>query len=277
MDSTAAKREGYLREGYHYFHLLDTAGQERDFHFHEFDKLVLLLSGRVTYAVEDRRYDLRPWDILLVRHHAIHKALIDRREPYERVILYLDGAYIDRSAPEAGLMRCFDRADETGNCLVMPDGAERDSLSGLLRSMEAALADERFGAEVLRRSLLMQLLVLVNRAAPGGGAGSPARRYDDKITQTLTYINEHPDGDLSAEGLSERTFLSKYHFMRRFKEQTGVTVHAYILQRRLTAAARLIRGGVPAGKAAADCGFADYSTFYRAFRRTFGASPKDIK
>ena len=86
-------REGYLVENYHYFHLKDTAGQERDFHFHEFDKIVLLLSGRVEYAVEGSSYDLRPWDILLVKHHAIHKALIDKSEPYERIILYLDGSY----------------------------------------------------------------------------------------------------------------------------------------------------------------------------------------
>lgn len=277
MDAVGFRREGYLREGYHYFHLRDTAGQERDFHFHDFDKLVLLLSGRVTYAVEDRRYDLRPWDILLVRHHAIHKALIDQSEPYERVILYLDSAYIDRAAPEAGLMRCFDRTDDTGNCLVVPDEATRGEIAALLRSLEGALADGRFGADVLRRSLIMQLLVLINRAAPGGAERPLPRRHDEKITQILTYINEHPDGDLSAERLSERAFLSRYHFMRRFKEQTGVSVHQYILQRRLTAAARLIRSGVPAGKAAADCGFSDYSTFYRAFRRTFGASPKDIK
>ncbi len=37
--NTAFAREGYLRENYHYFHLRDTAGQERDFHFHEFDKI----------------------------------------------------------------------------------------------------------------------------------------------------------------------------------------------------------------------------------------------
>ena len=80
-------REGYLKENYHFFHLRDTAGQERDFHFHSFDKLVILLSGRVDYAVEDASYALRPWDILLVKHHTIHKALIDKSRPYERVIL----------------------------------------------------------------------------------------------------------------------------------------------------------------------------------------------
>ena len=83
-------REGYLNEDYHYFHLRDTAGQERDFHFHDFDKVVLLLAGRVDYTVEDKTYPLRPWDVLLVKHHTIHKAVIDRSEPYDRVIVYLD-------------------------------------------------------------------------------------------------------------------------------------------------------------------------------------------
>ena len=105
-------REGYLKENYHYFHLRDTAGQERDFHFHEFDKVVLLISGRVDYALESSVYALRPWDILLVKHHAIHKALIDKSEPYERVILYLDRRFFDRMMPDARLFECFDRADE---------------------------------------------------------------------------------------------------------------------------------------------------------------------
>ena len=77
--------------------------------------------------------------------------------------------------------------------------------------------------------------------------------------------------------LAERAFLSKYHFMRLFKEQTGETVHAYVRQRRLLYAARLIREGVPANKAAADSGFSDYSTFHRAFRESFGISPGELK
>lgn len=88
-------REGYLHENYHYFHLRDTAGQERDFHFHEFDKAVILLSGRVDYLMESGVCALSPGDVLLVRHHAIHKALIDQTQPYERVIVYLDRKYFE--------------------------------------------------------------------------------------------------------------------------------------------------------------------------------------
>ena len=65
--------------------------------------------------------------------------------------------------------------------------------------------------------------------------------------------------------------------MRLFKAQTGSTVHAYVRQKRLLCAARLIREGVPATKAAADSGFGDYSAFHRAFRESFGISPGQLK
>ena len=53
-------REGYLNENFRMFHLRDTAGQERDFHFHEFDKIVILISGSVNYMVEGTDYTLEP-------------------------------------------------------------------------------------------------------------------------------------------------------------------------------------------------------------------------
>ena len=56
MTDNGINRAGYLRESFHYFHLKDTAGQELDFHFHEFDKLVILLEGSVNYLVEEQSY-----------------------------------------------------------------------------------------------------------------------------------------------------------------------------------------------------------------------------
>jgi AraC-like DNA-binding protein len=65
--------------------------------------------------------------------------------------------------------------------------------------------------------------------------------------------------------------------MRLFKAQTGSSVHAYVRQKRLLTAARLIREGVSANKAAADSGFGDYSAFHRAFKESFGISPGKLK
>ena len=271
-------REGYLKENYHYFHLRDTAGQERDFHFHDFDKIVLLLAGRVDYTVENMTYPLQPWDVLLVKHHTIHKAVIDRSEPYDRVIVYLDRRFFDRSAPGVGLMDCFDWADQSGQYLLTPNEEQREALAEALSSYEALIGDTQLGAQMLRDSCIARLLVHINRLSV---SSSVPRRIesagDPKIAQALSYINENLSRDLSVDALCEQVYLSRYHFMRLFKAQTGMTAHAYVRQKRLIQAARMIREGIPAARAAAESGFSDYSAFHRAFREVFGTSPGRLK
>ena len=272
-------RAGYLEENYHYFHLRDTAGQERDYHFHEFDKVVVLLSGHVDYTMEDITYALKPWDVLLVKHHTIHKALIDKTEPYDRVIIYLDGKYFDRIMPNAGLMDCFEKADKDGRQRITPDDGQQERLAAALEDYEAAMRDEELGAEAIRDTQMVKLLVLINRIY-ASGSSAPDRAEatrDPKIGAVLSYINENLGRELSVDELAEQAYLSRYHFMRLFKAQTGSTVHAYVRQKRLLYAARLIREGESAARAAAESGFSDYSAFHRAFRECFGISPGQLK
>lgn len=271
-------REGYLNENFRLFHLRDTSGQERDFHFHEFDKIVILISGSVDYTVEGATYRLEPWDVLLVRHHMIHRAAIDLSIPYDRVIIYLDSSYVDRFAPNGGLMECFALAESGGCCLLRPDGEEKELLRQKLEQLESSTEDEGFGAELLRGTTLTQLMVLLNRIMQRGqDKNETAPEYNMKIAAALSYINENLAQPLSVEELAAMSYLSKYHFMRLFKAQTGSTVHGYISSKRLNLAARLLRDGVPAVRAAAECGFSDYSSFHRAFTKRFGVSPGKIK
>ena len=278
-DSGIFSRKGYLDEDYHYFHLKDSSGQEHSFHFHEFNKVVLLLSGRVDYIVENTTYPLLPWSVLLVPHHAIHKAVIDVSEPYERIILYLDSDFLDRVLPNAGLMACFEAADRSGQYILLPDARQREELTALLRSFEAAMDDTLRGAGAMRDTLIMQFFILLNRIRPAGEPAAETRspRMDPKIRDTLAHISENLSGDLSVDTLAARVFLSRYYFMRLFKAQTGDTVHAYIRQKRLLHAARLIREGMPAAQAASACGFHDYSVFNRAFRSSFDIRPADLQ
>ena len=119
-------------------------------------------------------------------------------------------------------------------------------------------------------------MVYINRLSVSASS-APETPQDEKIAQILSYINENLNRELTVDQLAERVYLSRYHFMRLFKAQTGTTVHAYVRQKRLLSAARLIREGVPAGQAAAECGFNDYSAFSRAFRESFGVSPGQLK
>lgn len=273
------EKRGYLHEDFRLFHLRDVGAEEMEYHYHEFDKIVIFLSGTAQYIIEGRSYLLEPWDVLLVSHHLIHKPVIDPDDPYERVVIYLDPGFI-RSSSTRGedLAACFTTARERQFALMRPGPGERSQLKELLERLERALKDRGFGSDLLQRTCFLQLLISLNRAMVGDHTDrdDSASRYDPKVGQALAYINSHLSQELSVEVLAGQVYTSKYHFMRRFKQLTGCSVHQYVLQKRLLTAAGLLRSGFSAQDACARCGFQDYSAFHRAFRRQFGASPRDF-
>ena len=100
--------------------------------------------------------------------------------------------------------------------------------------------------------------------------------FDSQIADILQYINHNLKEDLSVDNLASRYYISKYQLMRKFKVETGFTLHNYIVNKRLLMARTLISKGMPVTKAALESGFSEYSTFSRAYRKQFGATPSNI-
>ena len=59
----------------------------------------------------------------------------------------------------------------------------------------------------------------------------------------LQYLNLHLTEELSIDQLAERFYISKYHMMRRFRQETGYSIHGYLTEKRLLLAQRLLAQG----------------------------------
>ena len=281
LDRSEVGKRGYLNEGFRLFHLKDSRAPKLDYHYHEFDKLILLLGGRVTYVVEGVTYFLRPWDVLLVQHNMIHRPTIDPTEPYERVVVWLGREWLaDRSDPNEALDACFHTVRERGFHLLRTSPERRLEYMKDIQRLEEALRSREFAAGRLADTLCQQLLIGVNRDILRSRTAQEERdsyRVDPKIEEILKYISAHLEEDLSVESLAKRFYLSRYYLMHRFKAVSGYTLHQYISQKRLLRAGELIRSGVPVMKAAEQAGFSEYSTFLRAFQNTFHMSPREFR
>ena len=281
QDHIEANKRGYLREDFRLFHLKDTEAPEVEYHYHEFDKLVLVLGGKITYVVEGVTYFLQPWDMLLIRRSMIHRPLIDSSEPYERIVIWLGREYLDRrSDPGEPLDQCFETVRERGFHLLRLAPERRVAYMNALQALEDALRSREFGAKRLSDALCQQLLIAVNRDLLSSHTAADAPesyRVDRKMEEILQYIAAHLSEDLSVETLSKSFYLSRYYLMHRFKEVTGYTLHQYIRQKRLLWAAELIRSGQPVMKAAEQVGFKEYSSFLRSFQAMFNMSPREFR
>ena len=94
LDRSEVGKRGYLDRDFRLVHLKDSLAQKIDYHYHEFDKLVIFLGGKVTYVVEGVTYFLKPWAIVLIQHNLIHRPIIHAEEPYERAVLLLARVWI---------------------------------------------------------------------------------------------------------------------------------------------------------------------------------------
>lgn len=272
METTFEKR-GYLLEDFRLFHLRSDGVEDVDFHYHDFHKLVLILSGGGAYAVEGRRYLLQPGDIVLVGRGSIHRPEIGSGTAYERVIVYISDAYLQSHTvhgwnPSVLFTECESH--------VLRLKAEDFSvMCSELNALERELSLSSPDAVLMSRCRFMCILLSIYRLLDSDNRSStlPAEPGDEKILAILHYLNDHITEDISIDHLSERFFISKFHMMRRFRQEAGMPIHAYLNDKRLFLARDLIARGSSATEACYQSGFRSYSSFSRAYQKRFRVTP----
>lgn len=272
-----ALKSGYLLEKFRLFHLKDDSPKEYEYHYHDFHKLIWFISGEVEYHIEGKSYRLEPHDILLVNRGEIHKPFVTAGTEYERYVFYISPDFLDEhSEGEDTLDLCFRMAlKEQGNVIRLSPSESR-TLFETVKLLDKAGKEEIYASRMYCRILFLKLLIELNRCCISNPeVFHKMARYDKKVVEIIHYINENLASDLTIETLSDKFFLSKYHMMRKFKEETGYSMHQYILEKRILAARNLILEGSAATVASVECGFKDYSTFSRAYKKLLGQLPSE--
>ncbi len=269
------QRQHMLLEDYEIYHYLDSSELHVSLHFHDFFECYFLLSGRVSYQIENRLYAMAPGDLLLIGPNQLHRPLIGGTKlPYERIVLWISRRYIERlSTPETDLSGCF--CSDSYNLSRLPK-LRRAAIEQRLFALLEATNSEGFGRDVLCRSRMMDLLVELNRdyleARP-----TPARAgvsVSALVGSVSAYLDAHLSEQVSLDALAASVYLSKYYLARTFRRETGATIFQMLMQKRMIRARNLILGGTPLASVAALCGFSDYSGFYKAFVGEYGVSPR---
>ena len=271
MEPLQYEMRGYLKEPFRLFHLADSRRERIEYHYHTFHKVIILLAGKAGYAIEGERYDLSPGDFVLVGRGSIHRPEVAEDDFYERMILYIDPAYLTSlSTEDCDLESCFRQAQTAFRYVYRDEGGSR--VRQMFETLARTSREGGYGAALLERAQFLELMVEVNRVCRGGHQVQAAAG-DRKVVALLQYLNLHLTEELSIDQLAERFYISKYHMMRRFRQETGYSIHGYLTEKRLLLAQRLLAQGVSPSEAGERAGYQDYSTFSRAYKKHFGRGP----
>lgn len=230
------------------------------------------LQGRYEIRVEGSHYILNPGDLFIVRESEGH-TITPLDYPCECFDSSFSLHYFRIPDPDFKLYKPFtERTLGIGNVIA----AEHVD-HALIRSAcgHIAASDDVYMRRIAVMGALELVLSEISRVHKPENYVEPVER-DPLTVDILNYINSHLNSeDLEPDALAARFYVSRSQLNRMIKSGTGFTLWNYITCKRLSRAYYLIQAGVSNKDAAHMSGFQDYSTFYKAYIRVKGFSPKD--
>ena len=123
----------------------------------------------------------------------------------------------------------------------------------------------------------LMIFAMLKRVYIQRGAGQLKAEKRELLDEITAYIESHYDRPLALGDVARQFYVSESTVSHLFKQRMGVSLYRYVTQRRLIAAKNLILEGIALEIVAEQVGFADYSSFYRAFKGDFGISPRQFR
>lgn len=254
-------------------HAIDEHPDGRSFtmHIHERCEIYLFLSGSVSYLVEGSTYPLSKNSLMIMSPAESHCPQILKSDRYERYVINFPLSFVSFIDPEGRLVKAYKERPLGKNNMFSASEINTSLILDFFKQMFAEKDD--YGRELTAKAHLLTMLDMINRSL--SQKEDPAHSHDSLSERMVLYVNEQLFEDLSVPALAEQFFLSSSHFNRLFKGATGAAPWEYITKKRLTVAKDLILHGTCSQNASERCGFKDYSSFYRAYKKHFGHAPNE--
>ena len=230
-------------------------------HSHPTWTVAVMQAGAARFEVDATRQRADRGELFVLEPEAVHTGMAAVPEGWGYQVLYLDPALVhewaerDASAPRAARWVVF-----------------RDpSLRAALLRMHAAFAAGETGLE--RDELVVDAVAGLRRHLRPVPPNALGGREHAAVRRARSYLADRWDRPVALAELAASAGLSRFELIRRFRQQTGLTPHAFQTNLRMAHARTMLRAGDPIAGVAAACGFADQAHLTRTFRRAVGVTP----
>jgi len=236
-------------------------------HSHSFMEIFRYTSdSRVEYLVGTHRYILQKGDIICIPPGTCHQVL--RYEPEDtpcvRDLIGISPSFLEYA--EWGTL--------PQEYYLLRATPEREDFFARLCEL---CVQESYNRDVHWRKMIsgaaQMLLTMIVRSSDL----SIKAEKDGIFESVLAYVDENLNQKITLTETAQHFYTSERTVTREFQKNLGISFYRYVTQRRMLMAGNFIRTGIPLEEVCQKVGYSDYPTFYRAFKKEYGISPRQMK
>lgn len=233
-------------------------------HTHDTFEVFWFLNGDIDYIIEGQVFPLKPFEIIMIPPHVMHRAVQKSPSRYERLIINIGTEFFDQfDCPE------YRKVMYRYNPKIDADLVFSSGLSGVLERLRSYTKNFSQNTDALYTSATLEILHLLS-----GIDNENEVTEENTIQAVIRYLNEHMPQKPCLDTLAEQVYLSKEHLCRIFKKATGYTIISYLNHIRINRALEFHKQGMTLSEACIQVGFGSYNHFYKAYYKEYGCSPR---
>lgn len=238
-----------------------------DKHVHEEFAIGVIGEGFIDGFLDGKTRTINKKSIMTINPDTAHSNWSHGNSTYSQSAIYLNQSFLENVSQEnfnskniffkAGLLEDEALANEFLN---LASSYEKNELLEI--DYECRLI------EILNKILLKNSEIIEQKKLS---------KHDLAIFRAKEFMNDNLSENLTLDDISYELDISKYHFLRLFKEQTHFSPHAYLMLKRLEKAKKLLQKGATPIDVAFSCGFNDQSHLNKRLKAFVGVTAKEYQ
>lgn len=270
-------RQYMVSKDFEIYYYNDTSPAKVPPHIHDYFEFYFFLEGDVSIQIDDEPHPVNYGDMMLIPPQVKHCPVIrSTTSPYRRFVFWISRNYCNYLEQlSLDYIYLMQHVQTHADYLFHFDYVTFNGIqSKVLRLLEEMRSDH-FGKNAQISLCVNDLVLHLNRIIYERHHTQRKTEAESLYQNLCSYMEEHLDENLSLEKLASEFFVSKYHIAHVFKDNLGLSIHQYITKKRLSKCCDGLIGNTSITDAYQSFGFGDYSSFYRAFKKEYGVSPKE--
>ncbi len=248
-------------------------------HSHNYYEFYFFLGGDVSITIKKQKYTLEKGDMILLPPGIKHYVTIhDPDVAYQRFIFWITSEFASELQQISDDYVYLLQHSKTNQQYIYHfDTITFNTIQSKLFLLSDEIHFDHFGKAVKLSLAVKDLILHLSRVVYEMINPQVTKEQQGLFEKVIDYINQHLEEDLSLERLAKLFFANKYHIAHLFKEKYGIPLHQYVIKKRLSLCKDALLNNEEITEICLLCGFSDYSSFYRAFKKEYGLSPKQYK